>query len=87
MLKSQLVGAPHLAWGVTCRCEARKRCHDRSGGRGELAGAGSDCPSLPEEQLDCHISIIKEINEAEVVSPFMLMTAQIFVQQAMEKRW
>ncbi|XP_009891225.1 PREDICTED: regulator of G-protein signaling protein-like [Charadrius vociferus] len=40
-----------------------------------------------EEQLDCHISIIKDINEAEVVSPFMLMTAQIFVQQAMEKRW
>ncbi|NWQ90088.1 RGSL protein, partial [Burhinus bistriatus] len=40
-----------------------------------------------EEQLNCHISIIKEINEAEVVSPFMLMTAQVFVQQAMEKRW
>ncbi|NXA19567.1 RGSL protein, partial [Ibidorhyncha struthersii] len=40
-----------------------------------------------EEQLDCHISIIKEINEAEVVSPFTLMTAQVFVQQAMEKRW
>ncbi|NWY51376.1 RGSL protein, partial [Chionis minor] len=40
-----------------------------------------------EEQLDCHISIIKEISEAKVVSPFMLMTAQVFVQQAMEKRW
>ncbi|NXR04066.1 RGSL protein, partial [Sagittarius serpentarius] len=40
-----------------------------------------------EEQLDCHSSIIKEINEAEAVSPFMLMTAQIFVQKAMEKRW
>nr|XP_009491241.1 PREDICTED: regulator of G-protein signaling protein-like [Pelecanus crispus] len=40
-----------------------------------------------EEQLDCHTSIIREINEAEVVSPFMLMTAQIFIQKAMEKRW
>ncbi|NXP45048.1 RGSL protein, partial [Heliornis fulica] len=40
-----------------------------------------------EEQLDCHTSIIKEINEAEVVSPFMLMTAQVSVQKAMEKRW
>ncbi|NXS69231.1 RGSL protein, partial [Pandion haliaetus] len=40
-----------------------------------------------EEQLDCHTSIIKEINEAEAVSPLMLMTAQIFVQKAMEKRW
>ncbi|KAM6128754.1 regulator of G-protein signaling protein-like [Phoenicopterus ruber ruber] len=40
-----------------------------------------------EEQLDCHTSIIKEISEAEIVSPFMLMTAQIFVQKAMEKRW
>nr|XP_009911819.1 PREDICTED: regulator of G-protein signaling protein-like [Haliaeetus albicilla] len=40
-----------------------------------------------EEQLDCHTSIIKEINEAETVSPLMLMTAQIFVQKAMEKRW
>ncbi|NXT87622.1 RGSL protein, partial [Anhinga rufa] len=40
-----------------------------------------------EEHLDCHTSIIREINEAEVVSPFMLMTAQIFVQKAMEKRW
>nr|XP_010300840.1 PREDICTED: regulator of G-protein signaling protein-like [Balearica regulorum gibbericeps] len=40
-----------------------------------------------EELLDCHTSIIKEINEAEVVSPFMLMTAQVFVQKAMEKRW
>ena len=55
--------------------------------RGWLAGAGSDGTSLPEEQLDCHTSIIKEINEAEAVSPFMLMTAQIFVQKAMEKRW
>ncbi|NXC66751.1 RGSL protein, partial [Anhinga anhinga] len=40
-----------------------------------------------EEHLDCHTSIIREINEAEVVSPFMLMTAQVFVQKAMEKRW
>uniref|UniRef100_A0A8B9MQI3 Regulator of G protein signaling like 1 n=1 Tax=Accipiter nisus TaxID=211598 RepID=A0A8B9MQI3_9AVES len=48
--------------------------------------ARSDCTSLPEEQLDCHTSIIKEINEAETVSPLMLMTAQIFVQKAMEKR-
>ncbi|KAM6415420.1 regulator of G-protein signaling protein-like [Rhynochetos jubatus] len=40
-----------------------------------------------EEQLDCHTSIIEEINDAEVVSPFMLATAQIFVQKAMEKRW
>ncbi|KAM6080406.1 LOW QUALITY PROTEIN: regulator of G-protein signaling protein-like [Theristicus caerulescens] len=40
-----------------------------------------------EERLDCHTSIIREISEAEVVSPFMLMTAQIFVQKAMEKRW
>ncbi|XP_074951608.1 regulator of G-protein signaling protein-like [Phalacrocorax aristotelis] len=40
-----------------------------------------------EEHLDCHTSIIREINEAEVVSPFMLMTAQIFVQKEMEKRW
>ncbi|XP_010579010.1 PREDICTED: regulator of G-protein signaling protein-like [Haliaeetus leucocephalus] len=40
-----------------------------------------------EEQLDCHTSIIKEINEAETVSPLMLMTAQIFVQKAMEKQW
>lgn len=54
---------------------------------GWLAGARSDCTSLPEEQLDCHTSIIKEINEAETVSPLMLMTAQIFVQKAMEKRW
>uniref|UniRef100_A0A8C2UFI0 Regulator of G protein signaling like 1 n=1 Tax=Coturnix japonica TaxID=93934 RepID=A0A8C2UFI0_COTJA len=36
-----------------------------------------------EEQLDCSSSIIKEISEAETVTPFMLMTAQIFVQ----KRW
>ncbi|XP_040421090.1 regulator of G-protein signaling protein-like isoform X1 [Cygnus olor] len=40
-----------------------------------------------EEQLDCHSSIIKEIRDAEVVTPFMLMTAQVFVQKAMEKRW
>ncbi|XP_015725239.1 regulator of G-protein signaling protein-like [Coturnix japonica] len=40
-----------------------------------------------EEQLDCSSSIIKEISEAETVTPFMLMTAQIFVQKAMEKRW
>uniref|UniRef100_A0A8C3JRB0 Regulator of G protein signaling like 1 n=1 Tax=Calidris pygmaea TaxID=425635 RepID=A0A8C3JRB0_9CHAR len=46
----------------------------------------SDRTSLPEEQLDCHSSIIKEIREAKVVSPFMLLTAQILVQKAMEKR-
>ncbi|NXP08385.1 RGSL protein, partial [Thinocorus orbignyianus] len=40
-----------------------------------------------EEQLDCHSSIMKEISEAEVVSPLMLMTAQALVQKAMEKRW
>ncbi|NXK12196.1 RGSL protein, partial [Herpetotheres cachinnans] len=40
-----------------------------------------------EEQLDCHTSIIKEINEGKAVSPSMLVTAQIFVQKAMEKRW
>ncbi|NXS59823.1 RGSL protein, partial [Brachypteracias leptosomus] len=40
-----------------------------------------------EEQLGCHTSIIKEISEAKVVDPSMLMTAQIFVQKAMEKRW
>nr|XP_021141444.1 regulator of G-protein signaling protein-like isoform X2 [Columba livia] len=40
-----------------------------------------------EERLDCHSAIIKEISEAKVVSPFMLMTAQIFVEKAMEKRW
>ncbi|KAM6262682.1 LOW QUALITY PROTEIN: regulator of G-protein signaling protein-like [Porphyrio hochstetteri] len=40
-----------------------------------------------EEQLDCHSSITEEINEAKVVSPFMLMTAQVFVQKAMEKRF
>jgi len=55
--------------------------------QGWLAGTGSNCTSLPEEQLDCHTSIIKEIHEAEAVSPFMLMTAQVFVQKAMEKRW
>ncbi|KAM9280652.1 LOW QUALITY PROTEIN: regulator of G-protein signaling protein-like [Cariama cristata] len=42
---------------------------------------------IPAEELDCHASIIKEINKAEAVSPFMLMTAQIFVQKAMKKRW
>lgn len=55
--------------------------------RVQLVAAGSDCTSLPEEQLDCHTSIIREIKDAEVVSPFMLMTAQIFIQKAMEKRW
>ncbi|NXJ95191.1 RGSL protein, partial [Corythaixoides concolor] len=40
-----------------------------------------------EEKLDCHNSIIDDIDEAEEVSPFMLMTAQVFVQKAMEKRW
>ncbi|XP_008940326.1 PREDICTED: regulator of G-protein signaling protein-like, partial [Merops nubicus] len=40
-----------------------------------------------EEQLDCQAPIIKEISEAKAVSPFMLITAQIFVQKAMEKRW
>lgn len=49
--------------------------------------AGSNCMSLPEEQLECSSSIIKEISEAETVTPFMLMTAQIFVQKAMEKQW
>ncbi|NWU89877.1 RGSL protein, partial [Upupa epops] len=46
------------------------------------------CSEIPaEENLDCHDSIIKEIREADVVSPLMLITAQIFVQKAMEKRW
>ncbi|NXJ06096.1 RGSL protein, partial [Odontophorus gujanensis] len=40
-----------------------------------------------EEQLECSSSIIQEISEAETVTPFMLMTAQIFVQKEMEKRW
>ncbi|NXG43202.1 RGSL protein, partial [Psilopogon haemacephalus] len=40
-----------------------------------------------EEQLDCDSSIINEIREAQTVSPFMLMTAQVLVQKAMEKRW
>uniref|UniRef100_A0A8C9LF75 Regulator of G protein signaling like 1 n=1 Tax=Pavo cristatus TaxID=9049 RepID=A0A8C9LF75_PAVCR len=40
-----------------------------------------------EEQLECSSSIIEEISEAETVTPFMLMTAQIFVQKEMEKRW
>ncbi|NXI71912.1 RGSL protein, partial [Anseranas semipalmata] len=43
---------------------------------------------IPAEiKLNCNSSIVKEIKEAEVVTPFMLMTAQIFVQKAMEKRW
>ncbi|NWU64786.1 RGSL protein, partial [Pterocles burchelli] len=41
----------------------------------------------PEELLDCCSSIIKDIKEAKVVNPYMLMTAQVFVQKAMEKRW
>ncbi|NXE75297.1 RGSL protein, partial [Cochlearius cochlearius] len=46
------------------------------------------CAEIPaEERLDCHTSIIREISEAKVVTPLMLMTAQIFVQKAMEKRW
>ncbi|NXC44711.1 RGSL protein, partial [Penelope pileata] len=40
-----------------------------------------------EELLDCSCSIIKEISEAETVTLFMLMTAQIFVQKTMEKKW
>uniref|UniRef100_U3IRC1 Regulator of G protein signaling like 1 n=1 Tax=Anas platyrhynchos platyrhynchos TaxID=8840 RepID=U3IRC1_ANAPP len=52
-----------------------------------VSTADSDRLSLPEELLDCHASIIKEIREAEVVTPFMLLTAQVFVQKAMEKRW
>ncbi|NXU81435.1 RGSL protein, partial [Oreotrochilus melanogaster] len=40
-----------------------------------------------EEQLGCHSSIISEIRETKVVSPLMLMTAQVLVQKAMEKRW
>ncbi|NXQ87502.1 RGSL protein, partial [Nyctibius grandis] len=40
-----------------------------------------------EEQLDCHPSVIREIDEAEVIKPFMLMAAQVFIQNAMEKRW
>lgn len=55
--------------------------------QGQLLAADSDHLSLPEELLDCHASIIKEIREAEVVTPFMLLTAQVFVQKAMEKRW
>ncbi|POI33795.1 hypothetical protein CIB84_002451, partial [Bambusicola thoracicus] len=39
------------------------------------------------EQLECSSPIINEISEAETVTPFMLMTAQIFVQKEMEKRW
>ncbi|XP_067156738.1 regulator of G-protein signaling protein-like [Apteryx mantelli] len=40
-----------------------------------------------EELLDCCASIIREISEAKVVSPAMLITAQTFVQKAMEERW
>ncbi|NXN14312.1 RGSL protein, partial [Indicator maculatus] len=40
-----------------------------------------------EELLDCDSSIISDIREAKTVSPFMLMTAQVLVQKAMEKRW
>ncbi|NXJ63851.1 RGSL protein, partial [Rostratula benghalensis] len=40
-----------------------------------------------EEQLDCYSSIIREISEAKVVSPFMLLTAQVLVQKAMEQKW
>ncbi|XP_021260396.1 regulator of G-protein signaling protein-like isoform X2 [Numida meleagris] len=40
-----------------------------------------------EERLKCSSSIIQEISEAETVTPFMLMTAQIFVQKEMEKQW
>ncbi|NXH11754.1 RGSL protein, partial [Bucco capensis] len=40
-----------------------------------------------EEQLDCHSPIIAEISEAQEVNSSMLMTAQVFVQKAMEKRW
>ncbi|NXJ77187.1 RGSL protein, partial [Trogon melanurus] len=40
-----------------------------------------------EDQLDCHAPIIKEISEAETVTSLMLITAQIFVQKSMEKRW
>ncbi|XP_062437663.1 regulator of G-protein signaling protein-like [Rhea pennata] len=40
-----------------------------------------------EELLDCSASIIREISEAKVVSSAMLITAQTFVQKAMEERW
>ncbi|NXE49432.1 RGSL protein, partial [Casuarius casuarius] len=40
-----------------------------------------------EELLDCCASIIREISEAKVVSSAMLITAQTFVQKAMEERW
>ncbi|XP_065600669.1 regulator of G-protein signaling protein-like [Cyrtonyx montezumae] len=40
-----------------------------------------------EKKLECSSSIIREISEAETVTPFMLMTAQTFVQKAMEKKW
>ncbi|XP_009870568.1 PREDICTED: regulator of G-protein signaling protein-like, partial [Apaloderma vittatum] len=40
-----------------------------------------------EDQLDCHASIIEEISEAERVTSNMLITAQVFVEKAMEKRW
>ncbi|NXA42602.1 RGSL protein, partial [Eudromia elegans] len=40
-----------------------------------------------EELLDCRASIIGEVREAKVVSSAMLITAQTFVQKAMEERW
>ncbi|NXN94453.1 RGSL protein, partial [Rhinopomastus cyanomelas] len=46
------------------------------------------CREIPaEEILGCHDPIIKEIREAKEVSCSMLLTAQIFVQKAMEKQW
>ncbi|NWI09493.1 RGSL protein, partial [Crypturellus soui] len=40
-----------------------------------------------EELLDCSASIIGEVREARVVNSPMLITAQTFVQKAMEERW
>ncbi|NWX88481.1 RGSL protein, partial [Nothoprocta ornata] len=40
-----------------------------------------------EELLDCYASIIGEVRKAKVVSSAMLITAQTFVQKAMEERW
>ncbi|NXD16076.1 RGSL protein, partial [Nothocercus nigrocapillus] len=40
-----------------------------------------------EELLDCSASIIGEVREAKAVSSAMLITAQTFVQKAMEERW
>lgn len=77
--ETQQTGQAEVGQGATCRCEGRKRC------RGGSGVAGSDCTSLPEEQLGCRASVIDEINEAEAVAPFTLMTAQIFVQKATEK--